>query len=1188
MDEKSKDYLKYLDLSPTSNASDIEEYSEALNYCLKNDDILNVAVSGTYGSGKSSFLKTYFFKNDEYKTITISLGNYEKGKTKKSKGKENEYYQSIEKSILQQLLYQVDKSEVPLSRFKRIHKYSKFKLFIKSLITFLFLIILLIIIFPKIISNFGNNFNIINDNLSFIPSFTLFKININSSLIVSIILFIIGYIFITYIFYKIVELLRNNVSISKFKFKDAEIEINNKSESIFNKYLDEIVYFFQATNFNVVIIEDLDRFEDATFIIQKLKELNQLINSSNKINNKVKFIFAIKDDFFTEPKERTKFFDKIIPIIPISSYTNSNEIIWEKFEKIYGKKDLYGNITKKFIDDVSIFIDDMRIINNIISEFIIYHDKFIEKNLDDKKLFIMIMYKNLYPREYCDLLIGKGTIPNTFKNISSNINRIITSMNDDIEELKNKKTISMNEHLKSVSELKYALVSSLVDYTKSYSEQYFLFNNARVNVVDFIKDNFNISRVVDEKVNFVYNTNYPTRTLTEEETFKLFNGKNNFVNRLETLEKTKEKRIQEIQNDIDINNANIKNIKEKELRELIKEFGVRNFIDSKNELEIFALSRGYITNDYNDYISIFKEGNLTYNDMKYIKSVKKNEKLDYSYHLDNLDEIISRLDPMDFSNINILNNNLLNYIIDKVKKYGNEFEKIMSLFATISDDNYEFIEQYESSEGFDYFSQQLIIKSNNLWNYIYKNKVGNEKCINQWILRFLKNKSSLDNIDDSFIDYISNYKEFFLIDSKEQLLICVDSLRLLNIRFNNLNFDIDDELFDKVYENNLYELNIHMITGIFNKFNIEFENVSSKLLTEIYNNKKLESLKIYITNNFEQFLNNCYLKIDKYNNDENVLIEILNDSYATTDAKETIIQKENIQFKNIILIDESLHDILIKHDKVDYNLNNVLQLYKESELLTDYIITIINSKKLDAKEFNTISDKEIKKKIEYDIAISNKILIDVYKVFIKEFDVINNLSESQLEETRLQILIENKKIEFNEINYNFIKDNYESCVYKFINTNNDEFKKIIEKIDITGLNILINDDVDYLLKQYLVDNGFVNLLNINENDLYKLLIDNVINNNDDAVDAKIINSSIDIDNKINYLFKIKEKIDASKLLNYVQLLGNDYSSIASQWKSANIDYNEKMIDILEKLRIDGLISSYKKGKNNNILIFNKR
>lgn len=1188
MDEKSKDYLKYLDLSPTSNASDIEEYSEALDYCLKNDDILNVSVSGTYGSGKSSFLKTYFLKNDEYKTITISLGNYEKGKTKKSKGKENEYYQSIEKSILQQLLYQVDKSEVPLSRFKRIHKYSKLKLFIKSLFVFLFLFVLLVILFPKIISILVDNFNMIKDILSFIPSFTLFKINVNSSLIISISLFIIGYIFMIYIFYKIVELLKNNVSISKFKFKDAEIEINNKSESIFNKYLDEIVYFFQSTNFNVVIIEDLDRFEDATFIIQKLKELNQLINSSNKINNKVKFIFAIKDDFFTSPKERTKFFDKIIPIIPISSYTNSNEIIWEKFEKIYGKKDLYGNITKKFIDDVSIFLDDMRIINNIISEFIIYHDKFVEKNLDDKKLFVMIMYKNLYPKEYCDLLIGKGTIPNTFKNVNSNINKIITVLNSDIEELNKKKEISVNEHLKSISELKYALVSSLVNYNKSYSEQYFLFNNVRVNIVNFIEDNFNISRVVDEKINFVYNTNYPTITLTEDETFKLFSGKNNFVNRLETLAKTKEKRIQEIQNDIDINNTNIKKIKEKELKELIKEFGVRNFIEGKNELEIFALSRGYITNDYNDYISIFKEGNLTYNDMKFIKSVKKNEKLDYSYHLDNLDEIISRLDPMDFSNINILNNDLLNYIISKVKKYDNEFEKIISLFVTISDANYEFIEQYESYEGFNYFSQRLIIKANNLWNYIYKNKLGNEKCINQWILKFLKNKDSLYNVDDSFVEYINNYKDFFLIDSKEQLLSCFDSLKLLNIKFNNLNFDIDNDLFDKVYKNYLYELNIYMITGIFNKFDIKFEIISNKLLTEIYNNEKLDSLKKYITNNFEQFLNKCYSKIDKHNNDENVLIEILNDFYATTDVKETIIQKENVQFKNISLIDESLHDILIKYDKVDYNLNNVLQLYKESELLTDYIITIINSNKINIKEFKTISDEEIKKKIEYDIVMSNKILIDVYKDIIKEFDIIDNISGSQFEENRLQILIENRKVEFNEINFNFIKANYKRYIYKFININSDEFKDIIEKIDITELNILTNDEVDDSLKQYLVDKGYINLLNINENDLYKLLIDDVIIIDNDDINLRIVSSSISIDNKINYLFKIKEKIDVSKLLNYVQLLGKGYSSIASQWKSANIDYNEKLIDILEIFKTNGKISSYKKGKKNNILIYNKK
>ena len=62
MDEKTKDYLDYINLSPTSNAKDIDEYSETLEYCLKKDDILNIAVSGTYGSGKSSFIKTFFSK----------------------------------------------------------------------------------------------------------------------------------------------------------------------------------------------------------------------------------------------------------------------------------------------------------------------------------------------------------------------------------------------------------------------------------------------------------------------------------------------------------------------------------------------------------------------------------------------------------------------------------------------------------------------------------------------------------------------------------------------------------------------------------------------------------------------------------------------------------------------------------------------------------------------------------------------------------------------------------------------------------------------------------------------------------------------------------------------------------------------------------------------------------------------
>ncbi|WP_225370228.1 YobI family P-loop NTPase [Methanobrevibacter arboriphilus] len=64
--------------------------------------------------------------------------------------------------------------------------------------------------------------------------------------------------------------------------------------------------FFEATGHNVVIIEDLDRFQE-TEIFTKLREINLLINNSNKIDRHVTFIYAIRDEMFTD-KDRTKFF----------------------------------------------------------------------------------------------------------------------------------------------------------------------------------------------------------------------------------------------------------------------------------------------------------------------------------------------------------------------------------------------------------------------------------------------------------------------------------------------------------------------------------------------------------------------------------------------------------------------------------------------------------------------------------------------------------------------------------------------------------------------------------------------------------------------------------------------------------------------------------------------------------------
>lgn len=87
-----------------------------------------------------------------------------------------------------------------------------------------------------------------------------------------------------------------NSKLNKLNLKDGVIEIKEET-SIFNNHLDEILYFFQVTKYNVVIIEDLDRFGSPDIFL-KLRELNQLLNESKIVGRNIVFVYAVKDDIF--------------------------------------------------------------------------------------------------------------------------------------------------------------------------------------------------------------------------------------------------------------------------------------------------------------------------------------------------------------------------------------------------------------------------------------------------------------------------------------------------------------------------------------------------------------------------------------------------------------------------------------------------------------------------------------------------------------------------------------------------------------------------------------------------------------------------------------------------------------------------------------------------------------------------
>lgn len=171
-----------------------------------------------------------------------------------------------------------------------------------------------------------------------------------------------------------------------------------------------------------MFFEDLDRLENNDIFIE-LRDLNFIINNYEGLKKPVKFVYAVKDELFHNKEERTKFFDYIIPIVPIINESNSEDVFLKEFEN-----NTKCNISKEYIKDIAPFVSDMRVLYNIFNEFKIYKRTLKDSDsikLVDEKMLSLIIFKNLYPKDFAELQNeqDEGIVKQAFKNKQSFIEK---------------------------------------------------------------------------------------------------------------------------------------------------------------------------------------------------------------------------------------------------------------------------------------------------------------------------------------------------------------------------------------------------------------------------------------------------------------------------------------------------------------------------------------------------------------------------------------------------------------------------------------------------------------------------------------------------------------------------------------------------------------------------------------------
>lgn len=392
-------------LTPKYLPKEHSRYVATIEAALAKDQIRNIALSGNYGVGKSSILQEVA-RRQKARVVELSLSTL--APIEASKLDESVPIQAttptnrIQQEIVKQLLYREDPGKTPASRFRRIERFRWWRE------TRIAALLGLAIAITFLLSGWTAQ---IAYTLPLLGSIGAWMHLVIWGMATGIVLSVRWQLY-------------GRLHIKQLSAGTATVSLDDTSVSYFDQYLDEIVYFFDVSDRDIVIFEDIDRFNDS-HIFEALRALNTLLNASPQIKKPIRFIYAIKDSIFDrvglaaegrklEPDvvamddpaqaeavraNRTKFFDLIIPVVPFITHRSARSLAVQ----LLG--DIEHEVTSELLDLAAQYVPDMRLLKNVSNEFIVFCDRIFsgdgeQLNLSETNLFAMMLYKSTHLTDF--------------------------------------------------------------------------------------------------------------------------------------------------------------------------------------------------------------------------------------------------------------------------------------------------------------------------------------------------------------------------------------------------------------------------------------------------------------------------------------------------------------------------------------------------------------------------------------------------------------------------------------------------------------------------------------------------------------------------------------------------------------------------------------------------------------------
>ncbi|HAX4523269.1 TPA: hypothetical protein JZE85_001843 [Escherichia coli] len=1001
----SDDSYKFQKLTPFSDV-ELGVYKNAIDFVFANNDLKNVAISGQYSAGKSSLIESYKKSHSNIKFVHISLAHFrsiEEAETNEPSKDINET--ALEGKVLNQLIHQINADDIPQTHFKVKKKIKTNNIVINTIFTVLFIAMILHI---TLFNKWEKFVSLLSEGN--IKTLLTLSTKYDTLLISGFICTILSCIFI----YKLIKTQKNRNVLKKINLQGNEIEIFEESnESYFDRYLNEVLYLFENVDADAIVFEDMDRF-NSNNIFERLHEVNRLVNiqrdTAGHKKSTLRFIYFLRDDIFIS-KDRTKFFDYIIPVIPVVDSSNS----YDQFITHFDGGGILKLFNERFLQGMSLYIDDMRILKNIYNEFQIYYNKLNTTELDCNKMLAIIAYKNIFPRDFSELQLNQGMVYTIFSEKDNLIIEEIKKIEKDIRDRK-----------KEIEAINDEILNSSQEVDAIYDKELSRYNN---------HPHYNQAEKADIA---------KRRAARKESVENKFNGKIEEINELisrsrESLVDSRNKRLKEV-----ITRENIDEIFKLTYTNEIGEERDFNEIKSSEYFDLlkYLIRDGYIDETYTDYMTYFYENSLSRIDKMFLRSITDQKGKEFTYQLKNPKLVVARLREVDFEQEEALNFDLLAYLLQTPAQVN----LIKRLFKQLRKDRrVEFIRGYFETER----AQPVFInRLNTQWPEFFSYALTESEFSADWVKLYsigtfyysANDAIEAINIDDCLTDYISDSAGYLAI-SEPKVDKLISGFKLLNVSFVSIKFENANKvLFDAVYQHSLYDINFSNLTLMLSKvytLNSE-DDIRHKNYTLVMSQPD-SPLASYVNNHIRDYLDMVLSSCDgSIVDDESIVLSVLNNEGISDEQKGQYINALQTFVTSLSEVEsESLWSSLLDKDRAVCSEENIVSYFEHVDGLDDSLIEFINRTDVDLNFQNINIDNELKGKLFKSIVICNDLSNDKYEKLICSLNIIckTSFSASNIASDKFKILVDKNIIRMDVAPLNFIRDNYSEQLSYYIHKN---------------------------------------------------------------------------------------------------------------------------------------------------------